>query len=155
MLRTVRNTIVMTALAAFVLSAASPILGTWKMNVAKSKFNPGPGPKGGTVVYTQEGDWIILKSDVIGADGKPVSRSNRYKLDGKEYPYEGPLITKGTIAVKKIDDHRTESVIKGANGNVVKVQTVISKDGKTRTQTSTGTNSEGQKTNNTVIYEKQ
>lgn len=155
MLRTIRNTILISAIAAFALSASSPMLGTWKMNVAKSKYNPGPGPKAATMVYTQEGEWIVLKSEVTGLDGKPVTNSNRYKLDGKEYPYNGPVMGKGTIAVKKIDDHHTEAVLKGANGNVVKIQTVISKDGKTRTQSSTGTNGEGQKTNNTVIYEKQ
>ena len=28
--------------------AADPIVGTWKLNVAKSKYSPGPAPKGGT-----------------------------------------------------------------------------------------------------------
>jgi len=153
-MKPIRYAILTLAAAAFVLSAADPLLGTWKMNVAKSKFNPGPSPKGGTVVYSQDGDWIVLKNDAIDAQGKPSSRTNRYKLDGKEYPFESPLLTNATIAVKRIDQHHTEATIKSATG-VITIRTTISKDGKVRTQTSSGINGEGKKTNNTVVYERQ
>jgi hypothetical protein len=153
-MKPIRYAILTLAAAAFVLSAADPLLGTWKMNVAKSKFNPGPPPKGGTVVYSQEGDWIVLKNDGIDPQGKPFSRTNRYKLDGKEYPFEGLQGAKGTIAVKRIDEHHTEATFKSATG-VITIRTAISKDGKVRTQTSSGINGEGKKTNNTVVYEKQ
>jgi hypothetical protein len=32
-------------MAAGALLASDPIIGTWKMNMAKSKFSPGPAPQ--------------------------------------------------------------------------------------------------------------
>lgn len=148
------KTIVMLAVTAIALSAAEPYLGTWKANLAKSKYNPGPAPKSTVVTYTKDGEWVVLKSDTVSADGQTVSRTNRYKRDGKEYPFNGPQ-GKGTIAVKAINDYVTDAVLKSNSGPTVMVHTVISKDGKTRTQTSTGTNADGKKMQNTVVYDKQ
>ena len=142
------------SLSAVMLIAADPTLGTWKMNMAKSKFNPGPGPKSGTTVYSQDGDWIVLKSTGVDADGKPINRENRYKRDGKEYPFDGPN-GRGKISVKKIDDYNTEAVTKLDAGGSVTSRTVISKDGKTRTQTATGVNAKGEKVNTVVVFDRQ
>jgi len=146
---------IVTFAVAAALSAADPYLGTWKANPAKSKYSPGPAPKSNTATYSKDGDWVILKTDTVAADGQTTSRTNRYKRDGKAYPFTGPLIGKGTITVKPIDDYTTDAVLKGDNGRTVMIHTVISKDGKTRTQTSTGTTADGKKTNNTVVFEKQ
>jgi hypothetical protein len=88
------------------------------------------------------------------ATGKPVNRTNRYKRDGKEYPFEGPQ-GKGTILVTSIDDHTTEAVMKYPGGHTTTIRSVISKDGKTRTMTSTGTNAKGEKVNSVQVLERQ
>lgn len=147
------KTIVMLAVTAIALSAAEPYLGTWKANLAKSKYNPGPAPKSVVATYTKDGEWVVLKNDTVSADGQTVSRTNRYKRDGKEYPFNGPQ-GKGTIAVKAINDYVTDAVIKSDSGHAM-VHAVISKDGKTRRQTITGTNADGKKMKNTVVFEKQ
>jgi hypothetical protein len=142
------------SLSAVLSIAADPTLGTWKMNMAKSKFNPGPGPKSVTTVYSQDGDWIVLKSNGVDADGKPFARENRMKRDGKEYPFEGPN-GRGKISVKQIDDHHSEATTKLETGGTITTRTVISKDGKTRTQTSTGVNSKGQKVSTVAVFDRQ
>ena len=65
------------AVTTLMLVAADPILGTWKMNVSKSKISPGPAPQSVTAVYSQEGDWIVIKTNGIDSAGKPISRTNR------------------------------------------------------------------------------
>src|SRR4051794_30609988 len=70
--------------------AADPLVGTWKLNVAKSTFSPGPGPKGTTVTYEADGEWVVTKAQRVDPTGKATTGGNRYKYDGKEYPYEGP-----------------------------------------------------------------
>jgi hypothetical protein len=149
------KTIITLAVSAVILSAAEPYLGTWKANVAKSKYSPGPAPKSHVATYTKDGEWVVLKTDTVAADGQTVSASNRYKRDGKEYPFDGPTVGKGTIAVKAIGDNITDATLKSDGGRTVMVHTVVSKDGKTRTQTSTGTNADGKKLHNTVVFEKQ
>ena len=154
MLRTTCKLAFALSVTALTLIAADPTLGTWKMNVAKSKFNPGPAPKNVTTTYSQEGDWIVLKSTGEDFDGKKIARENRYKRDGKEYPFDGPN-GRGKITVKKIDDYHSEAVTKLDAGGTNKTRTAISKDGKTRTQTVTGVNAKGEKVNNTVVFELQ
>jgi len=135
------------------LSAADMISGTWKLNTGKSKYSPGPGPKSLMVTYSMEGDWVVTKAQGVSADGKATSTSNRYKLDGKEYPYKTPVV-EGMISLKRIDDYHVESVVKGGK-HMTTAKSVISKDGKTRTMTITGTNAEGKPVNNVVVYERQ
>src|SRR5579863_1685521 len=58
-------------------SAADPIIGTWKLNLAQSKFSPAmeaitkrPPPKEYTEVYREiEGDQIEFTSNTILSDG--------------------------------------------------------------------------------------
>jgi hypothetical protein len=136
------------------LLAADPMLGTWKMNVEKSKFSPGPAPKNVTSIYTKEGDWIVIKTEGVDSDGKPIGRTNRVKPDGNEYPFDGPN-GPGKISIKKTDDYHSEAVTKLDGGGTITTRTVVSEDGKTRTQTSTGTNSKGQSVNSTVVFERE
>jgi hypothetical protein len=100
-----------------------------------------------------DGDWIVAKSEGVNAEGKSTSFTNRYKYDGKEYPYKTANVD-GTISVKRIDDHHTEATVKGGKASMIS-KASISKDGKTRTQNQTGTNAEGKPVKNVVVYEKQ
>ena len=134
--------------------AADPIVGTWKLNVAKSKFSPGPAPKSSTVTYTEDGEWLVMKAESVSADGNPTTRNNRYKLDGKEYPFESPT-GKGTISGKKTGERRAMATVKLDGGNSYTQETVISGDGKTRTVNTNGKNGQGQAMKNTVVYERQ
>ena len=84
---------------------------------------------------------------------KVTSYSNRYKEDGKEYPYKTAAV-EGMISVRRIDDFHREATIKGGKSNI-SAKAVISKDGKTRTLTSTGINPEGKPTSTVAVYEKQ
>jgi hypothetical protein len=138
----------------FLLAAADLFSGTWKLNTAKSKFNPGPGPKSSIWTYSQDGDWIVLKVTSVTADGTSVDRTNRYKLDGSSYPFDGPL-GPSKITVKKIDDHTSEATIRYDAGGTTTTHTVISKDGKTRTQTVTGAGPKGEKLNSVLVYDRQ
>lgn len=154
MLKMARNLTLTVIAAAMTLSAADPFIGTWKMNPAKSKYSPGPAPKSATANITQDGDWIVGKNDTVGADDKAATATNRYKRDGKEYPYQGPTGASGTIATKAIDANTTQTTIKVGTSTIT-VHTVVSKDGKSFTRTTKGTDAQGRQLNNVAVYEKQ
>src|SRR5689334_15517258 len=61
------------------------IPGTWKLNVAKSKFNPGPPPRSSTVTVTPDGHFT---AEWIDAQGTPHKMSHPWS-DGKEVPVTG------------------------------------------------------------------
>jgi hypothetical protein len=134
--------------------AADLMLGTWKLDVAKSKYSPGPAPKSATVTYEAAGDGYKRTGESIAADGKKTSFEYTAKYDGKDYPIKGSE-NFDAIAVKRIDDHNAEATLKKAGKVVANTKRNISKDGKVLTLTTAGTNAKGEKINNVVVYDRQ
>src|SRR4030095_5826562 len=58
------------AIAQSVHAQGDPNVGTWKLNLAKSKYNAGSPPKSGTVVVAAAGQGIKVSADNVLADGK-------------------------------------------------------------------------------------
>jgi hypothetical protein len=142
------------ALLAVAAWGADPSIGTWKLNLDKSKFSPGPPPKSSTVTSSQDGEFIVYQSEGVNAKGEPTKTSSRSKKDGQDYPVTGST-TVDTVAAKRIDDHTTDVTYKKAGKVISRARIVVSKDGKTSTRTAKGTNAEGKKTNNRIVYDKQ
>jgi hypothetical protein len=140
--------------AAAVVFAASPHLGTWKLNESKSNLASGTG-KNDTVIYTEgEGGMMKLTADGVDKDGKQSHWSWQGKFDGKPYKVEGaPMID--TIAYKMVNDH-TNNMTAMKDGKVVMTGTIIvAKDGKSRVVTTTRTDENGKKVTSKSYYDKQ
>jgi ABC-type transport system substrate-binding protein len=134
--------------------AADPAAGTWKLNPAKSKYSPGPPTKSATVTYEETADGIRRTGESITADGTKNSFEYSAKYDGKDYPVKGSALF-NAISIKRVNDHTTESTLKKDGKPVMTARRVISKDGKTLTITTTGTNAKGEKVRNVNVYDKQ
>ena len=149
------------ALSATIAYSADNFSGTWKLNVAKSKFSPGPGPKSNMQKIDAVDGGMKVVTDGENAEGKKTHNEYTVKFDGKDYP-EHPMVDgkpnpngADTISIKKIDDNTYEATTKKKGQVLTVTKNVISKDGKIRTATATGKNAEGQTVNNVVIWEKQ
>jgi len=142
------------ALLAVAAWGADPSIGTWKLNLDKSKYSPGPPPKSSTVNFSQDGEFIAAKSESVNAKGEETGSSSRWKKDGQDYALTGST-TSDTVAVRRINDRTTDFTYKKAGKVVSRLRLVISKDGKTATTTSKGTNTAGKKYNNRRVYDKQ
>ena len=134
--------------------AADVFSGNWKLNLDKSKYDPGPPPKGPNFnkVEAIEGG-LKFTNDGVNAEGKPTHSEWSGKFDGKDNPVKGDP-NRDTAALKKIDDYTTEIISKKEGKGTSTNRTVYSRDGKTRTQTVQGTNAQGVKFNNIVVSEK-
>jgi hypothetical protein len=156
-MRTTRTLIVM-FLCCFALSVAAspadPHVGTWKLNVAKSKYSPGPAPKEVTMKIEAKGAGIHLTQTGTDAAGKPIKIDFTANYDGKDTPVTGVANT-DTIAVKRVDANTSEGTLKKGGKVVMTVTSVVSKDGKTRTSTFKGTDAAGKPVNNVAVYDKQ
>jgi hypothetical protein len=146
-----------TVLAAWVVhsaaQAADPVVGTWVLNIAKSKFNPGPAPKSETRTYVVVGQDIKGSSKGVDADGKPTVREWTVNDDGKDRQVTGsPDLD--ALSLKRIDAFSVESTQKKAGKMVATATRVISKDGKVMTITTKGTNAKGQAFNNVEIFDR-
>jgi hypothetical protein len=63
-----------------------PNLGTWKLNLERSTYKPGPAPKSEIAAFRQVGPEIKLTVDRIDANEKPVHIEWSGKFDGNFYP---------------------------------------------------------------------
>jgi hypothetical protein len=139
----------------FAQTAAKPaFVGTWKLNAAKSKYTPGPTPKSQTAVIDSVDGGMKVVSDRVEADGKTVHFEWTAKFDGKDYPVKGDP-ARDTVSVKKVDDYNLEITSKKAGKVTTMIKAVYAKDGKTRVETVTGTNAQGQAVNNVTAWDKQ
>ena len=148
------------ALSATLVYGADMFSGTWKVNVAKSKYSPGPRPKSNMQTITAVDGGMKVLTDGVNNEGKKTHNEYTVKFDGKDYPEKPMLDGKPNpngadmISTKKIDDNTYEATTKQKGKVLAVTKNVISKDGKTRTATAAGKNGEGQTVNNTIVWEK-
>ncbi len=140
-------------LVAVAVSFASPYMGTWKLNEAKSKIAAG-APKNTTVVYEAMGDKVKVTVDGVDANGKPTHNEWTGMFDGKDYPLVGDPAS-DTRSYKKVNGNTMELTNKKGGKVTVTGKIVVSADGKTRTVTVSGTDAMGKKVGYTAVYDKQ
>jgi hypothetical protein len=133
--------------------AADAVDGTWKLNVAKSKFS-GTAPKSATRVYTESADGTTLDQKIVGADGKDMTMHVTLAYDGKDHTMSGnPDADSGTG--KAIDAHTSDFTLKMGGKVVGSVHRVVSADGKTLTDRNKGTHADGKPYDDTLVFDKQ
>jgi hypothetical protein len=142
------------ALSGSVLLAAENWLGTWKLNVAKSKYSPGPAPKSWTLKFEATADGIKLTFDGVDPEGNPTHGEYVSKFDGADVPFAGNPDA-DTASAKKIDDNSYENVWKKDGKTTITAKAVVSDSGKTLTVTLVGTDSKGRTVKNVAVYERQ
>jgi hypothetical protein len=136
-------------------ASENPQVGTWKLNVAKSKYTPGPAPKSGTTKIEDWGnDGVKVTADGVNAEGQTTHVEFQAKYDGKDYPITG-LPNADTISLKLVNTNTVDGITKKGGKEVSKSRSVISKDGKTRTFTTEGTDAQGRHVKNVAIYDRQ
>jgi hypothetical protein len=135
---------------------SDPWVGTWKVNLAKSKYDPGPAPKtAGTVKIEVAGNGYKVTTDDMNAQGVATHEEQTVAtVDGKDYPIKGSADV-DSVSLKKIDANTfIQSDKKG--GAVVRMsRTVIAKDGKTYTVASVGYNAQGVARLYMLVFDKQ
>ncbi|MEO7270582.1 MAG: hypothetical protein ABIX28_16325 [Vicinamibacterales bacterium] len=117
--------------------ATDPLVGTWKLDVAKSTYKPGPTPKSATAVITAVGEGIKVAVDAAMPDGTAMKWGYTSARDGKEVPVTGhPAYDAATVT--KTSPTEGTIVYSKAGKPVATAKTAVAKDGKTMTVTTTG-----------------
>ena len=130
----------------------NPHMGTWKLNDAKSKF--AGKTRNNTVVYEAAGDQIKVTVDGVDETGGAIHHEWTGKFDGKDYPVTGDA-SSDMRSYRMVDKHTLEIAAKKGGKETLTGRIVVSNDGKTRTVTTTGTDSQGKKVTNVAVYDKQ
>jgi hypothetical protein len=128
-------------------------IGTWKLDEAHSKFSVG-SPKSTSVAYEAAGDDMKVTIEGIGFDGKPTHTEWTGKFDGKDYPATGDA-NQSMRSYTKVNANTLKFKIKNGDKVILTGTIVIASDGKSRTVTASGINSQGKKVSYLAVYDKQ
>jgi len=135
---------------------SNPLVGTWKLNLTKSKYDPGPMPKSLTRTVEAQGDGVKYTFEGVADDGKPIAYGFSVKFDGKDNPASGSMPSAAdSISAKRIDGHHYVATLKKGGKEVGTSKVTVSKDGKVTTVDSTGTTASGAKEHDVQVYDKQ
>ena len=130
-------------------------VGTWRLNLAKSAYNPGPPPfKSAVSKIEQSENGLTIIYDMVGPRGQTAHREWTGKFDGRDYAVEGVdyVLTNAYSQVAE----RTYKVVVKVDGEVTSIATiVIAPDGKSMTTVTAGRNAQGREVNTTTVYDKQ
>ena len=142
-----------TTVAAF---GADNTLGTWKLNVAKSKYTPAPFPLKSLTITREASDGGV-KQTTTGeqADGTAINASYTAKYDGKDVQVTGNA-PYDTIAIKQVNANTVTDERKKTGGPYKATgRTVVSNGGKTMTNTVKGTDADGKEFTQILVFDKQ
>lgn len=138
------------------LAQSDAFVGTWQLNVAKSKFDPGTARKSETRIVESSPTGMKVSVDRTNADGSNQQFNYTTNFDGKPHPITGA----GPYGADSIDvalgaaNSLTYKVMR--HGKVVGTGTsVVSADGKTLTLKSKGTDASGKTSSSVAVYDKQ
>src|SRR4029434_9846877 len=139
------------AIATFAAGQASdPVVGNWQLNVAKSKYTPGPGPKSETRTYAANGQ---ASAKGVDAAGKATSTSWTILYDGQDRPLTGSPDA-DMLSLKRIDPYHVEFTQKRGGKVVMTATRTISPDGKEMMIVKKGTDDQGQHVNHVELFER-
>jgi hypothetical protein len=132
---------------------SDPLVGTWVMNPAKSKFNPGPAPKSITVTYEPAAKGLHVVSVLVTQDGTSSTSEYTAAYDGKDYPITGvPQVE--SVQLRQIDALTSERIDKRGGQRVQSYTRQVYADGRTLIVTQKGTDATGSPVDNEIVFDK-
>jgi hypothetical protein len=138
---------------ALAADAPDPIVGTWTLNAAKSKFTPGPAPKSQTRTYAQTAQGTALAFTGVAADGSAMSGKSTFKYDGKDYKMTGSA-DYDTLSLKRLNGSTVRADLKKGGKVVGTTVRTLSGHGKVLTLSSKGTGATGAAFDNVMVFDK-
>ncbi len=157
MRKIVSRALVVLAIASMAAFAADNTLGTWKVNMEKSKYSPAPWPvKNLTSVRESTPDGVKVTISGDRSDGSAINASYTTKYDGSASAVTGSGAPYDSISIKQVNANKLTYEAKQTSGKYhANGTTLISKDGKTMTTRAKGTDGDGKPMALTLVYDKQ
>jgi hypothetical protein len=144
------------ALAACTTTSArpqDPLVGTWTLNVQRSKFKPNLPPQSMTVSYDETSHGLHTVSLVVLRDGTNSRNEYTASYDGKDYPITG-VVKVDTVALRQIDTLTSQRVDKRAGVEVQSYLRQVYADGRTLIVTQKGKDETGSIVDHRMVFEK-
>jgi len=155
LLRTLSIFVLVLTVTGLASGQSDPRIGTWKLNVSESKFDPAASRKNETRTYQMSDGAVMVHVEVTLNDGSKQEVSFDGTPNGKDHPYNAtPAFYADTISVRREGNGFVGESKK--DGKLLFTTTdTFSADGKVLTLTTKGVNAKGQSVNSVRVYEKQ
>ena len=142
------------SLAIALPAADDPIIGKWKLNLAKSNAGTAATFKSGAAKIESQQDGLKTTTDLVTIQGETIHTEFTAKYDGQDYPVTGDPYS-NTISIQRVDANHVYTTWK-RDGRVVTIaENVISADGKTWTETIVTRDAQGREVRIVAVYDKQ
>ena len=133
---------------------SDPAVGVWKLNVAKSRYSPGPAPKSQTTTIKAAGKGIMVTAQGVDGEGKATKTEYTATYDGKDSPVMFNHVFDSTSLTRM--GANTSELVRKKGGKVIQTaRRVISADGNTMTVTTTGLDDSRRKVENVSVSDRQ
>ena len=132
-------------------------LGTWKINLAKTKYSPAPFPvKTVTAVREADSDGVKVSNTGERTDGTAINATYTAKYDGSPATVSGQGAPYDTVSIKQMDANHFSYEARKTDGKYhAQGKLVVSADGKTLTLMAKGTDADGKPMKVSLVYDKQ
>jgi hypothetical protein len=132
-------------------------LGTWKVNIAASKYTPAPLPvKSLTVVREVLPGGVKVTTTGERSDGTAINTTYSANYDGTPAGVTGKGSPYDTVSIKEVDSNTFLYEAKNTTGKYsVTGRILISNEAKTMTLTAKGTDADGKEMTVALVYDKQ
>jgi hypothetical protein len=129
-------------------------VGSWKLNVAKSKFSSEAVTRAQTLKFEALSTGVKLTTEGADPQGKPMQGEYTSNYDGKDVAWTGNP-SADMACPKRIDDNSYENVWKMGGKQTMTAKVVVSNDSKTLTVTQTPTGAHGAAASSVAVYDRQ
>jgi len=136
------------------MNGDDPFVGTWKLNPAKSSFDPNHRPASATMHWERDSQGYLMTAEGINNNGQAVrERPQRFIPDGEDRPApDAPGVT--AIATRPAPNV-IQVEAKSAGRVVGRASYSVSEDGTTLTARVSGADAQQQSFDTVVVFDRQ
>lgn len=131
-----------------------PAIGTWTLNLAKSKYHGDTAPKSMTRVYSAAAAGTDMKVTGVAADGTPIAQSATLTYDGKDCPLKGGT-TYDSLSLIKVNGSTVKSDLKKGGQIVGHTTRSVSAKGKVLTLSTALKTAKGGTVHDVAVFDRQ
>lgn len=131
-----------------------PAIGTWNLNLAKSKYHGDTAPKSMTRTYVAGAAGTEMKVTGVAADGSPIAQSATLTYDGKECALKGGT-TYDSLSLIRVNGSTVKSDLKKGGTLVGHTTRTVSAKGKVLTLSTSLKTAKGGTVHDVAVFDKQ
>lgn len=116
-------------------AGSDPFIGTWKLDLARSSFTPGPPPKAKTLVFSATAGGVLIDETEVEPDGQVLTFKIPYARDGRPTP-QNASPAYDMLSVTQPDAFTADWKVMRKGEVIGYARATVSRDGQTLTMVS-------------------